>query len=377
MEHFVPKDGKYEIKADQKSSLEQFIREKLIENQNSKKGVTHKTKIGDQLHIMKNRGNKIKPIWNLKPIKQVKAEADKRDAALEYADYTSEQKRKDLKFLNKKNVNPAFADEAYMHGFRTYEEHQTPVQSDVKLPEGIKSDDLENVILRGDDVLDAGRVKAAKDEFEDVVKRKKLPYTAFINEITDELQVVNIEEYKAKGNGEFVDIMRDGVNLDRQEVKQWKKAMETGKLGKFPKGKARYLLQGFIQKVKMNPAARAAIPAAVFALFDAVGLKAGVQTATDKKASKLEKLGGYGEIASGATGLASLVNPALVPFAATTGVLSSIAKNRVDRENKKKAAIDLFLNPKNIQANTDSGNAVLGKPASQLSLRRRYRHGQR
>jgi NADH:ubiquinone oxidoreductase subunit 5 (subunit L)/multisubunit Na+/H+ antiporter MnhA subunit len=65
MEHFVPKDGKYEIKADQKSSLEQFIREKLIENQNSKKGVTHKTKIGDQLHIMKNRGNKIKPIWNL------------------------------------------------------------------------------------------------------------------------------------------------------------------------------------------------------------------------------------------------------------------------------------------------------------------------
>ena len=377
MDHFVPKDGKYEIKADQKSSLEQFIREKLIENQNSKKGITHKTKIGDQLHIMKNRGNKIKPIWNLKPIKQVKAEADKRDAALEYADITSEEKRKGLKFLNKKNVNPAFADEAYMHGFRTYEEHQTPVQSDVKLPEGIKSDDLENVILRGDDVLDAGRVKAAKDEFEDVVKRKKLPWTAFVNEITDELQVVNIEEYKAKGDGEFVDIMRDGVNLDRQEVKQWKKAMETGKLGKFPKGKARYLLKGFIEKVKLNPAARAAIPAAVFALFDAVGLQAGVQTATDKKASKLEKLGGYGEIASGATGLASLVNPALVPFAATTGVLSSIAKNRVDRENKKKAAIDLFLNPKNIQANTPSGNAVLGKPASQLSLRRRYRHGQR
>ena len=121
MEHFVPKDGQYEIKADQKTSLEKFIREKLIDNQNSKKGVTHKTKIGDQLHIMKNRGNKIKPIWNLKPIKQVKAEADKRDAALEYADITSEEKRKGLKFLNKKNVNPAFADEAYMHGFRTYE----------------------------------------------------------------------------------------------------------------------------------------------------------------------------------------------------------------------------------------------------------------
>lgn len=377
MENFVPKDGQYEITADQKTSLEKFIREKLIDNQNSRKGVTHKTKIGDQLHIMKNRGNKIKPIWNLKPIKQVEAERVRRNNALNYADVTSKEKRNSLKFLNKKNVDPEFANEAYMLDIPTYEEHGTAVQSGVKMPKGIGTDDIENVKLRTDAEFDYGKIKAAKDDLEGVIKGKKLPWHAAYNQITDEMIVVNIEEWKAKGDGEFVDIMRDGVSLDNNEVKQWKKVLDTGKLGKFPKGKARYLLKGFIEKVKMNPAARAAIPAAVFALFDAVGLKAGVQTATDKKASKLEKLGGYGEIASGATGLASLVNPALVPFAATTGVLSSIAHNRVDRENKKKAAIDLFLNPKNIQANTPSGNAVLGKPASQLSLRRRYRHGQR
>jgi hypothetical protein len=377
MEHFVPKDGQYEIKADQKTSLEKFIRQKLIDNENSKKGVTHKTKIGDQLHIMKNRGNKIKPIWNLKPIKQVEAERIRRDNALNYADITSEEKRKSLKFQGRKNVDPEFANEAYMLDIPMYEEHGTAVQSGVKMPKGIGTDDLENVKLRPDAEFDYGKIKAAKDDIEGIIQGKKLPWHATYNEITDEMIVVNIEEWKAKNDGEFVDIMRDGVSLDNDEVKQWKKVLDTGKLGKFPKSKARYLLKGFIEKVKMNPAARAAIPAAVFALFDAVGLKAGVQTATDKKASKLEKLGGYGEIASGATGLASLVNPALVPFAATTGVLSSIAKNRVDRENKRKADIDLFLNPKNIQANTPSGNAVLGKPASQLSLRRRYRHGQR
>tara|TARA_R100000234_G_C4979261_1_gene169970 strand:- start:44 stop:1177 length:1134 start_codon:yes stop_codon:yes gene_type:complete len=377
MEHFVPKDGQYEITADQKTSLEKFIREKLIDNENSKKGVTHKTKIGDQLHIMKNRGNKIKPIWNLKPIKQVEAERIRRDNALNYADITSEEKRKGLKFLNKKNVDPEFADEAYMLDIPTYEEHGTAVQSGVKMPKGIGTDDIENVKLRTDAEFDYNKIKAAKDDLEGAIKGKKLPWHATYNEITDEMIVVNIEEWKAKNDGEFVDIMRDGVSLDNDEVKQWKKVLDTGKLGKFPKGKARYLLKGFIEKVKMNPAARAAIPAAVFALFDAVGLKAGVHTATDKKASKLEKLGGYGEMMSGASGLASLLNPALAPVAMTTGTLTSIAKNRVDRENKKKAAIDLFLNPKNIQANTPSGNAVLGKPARQLSLRSRYRHGKR
>ena len=49
----------------------------------------------------------------------------------------------------------------------------------------------------------------------------------------------------------------------------------------------------------------------------------------------------------------------------------------MEEENKRQAATDLFLNPKHIRANTESGNAVLGKPASQFSLRRRYRHGKR
>tara|TARA_X000001388_G_C2211757_1_gene115454 strand:+ start:87 stop:1220 length:1134 start_codon:yes stop_codon:yes gene_type:complete len=377
MEEFTPKDGQYEIKADQKTKLEQFLRERLIENQNSKKGVTHKTKIGDELLIMKNRGNKTKPQWNFKPLKQLAAESERRDNALNYADITSEEKRKSLKFQGKKNVDPEFADEAYMLDIPTYEEHGTAVQSGAKMPKGVGTDDIENVKLRTDAEFDYNKIKSAKDDLEGFIKGKKLPYHATYNEITDEMIVVNIEEWKAKNDGEFVDIMRDGVSLDNDEVKQWKKVLDTGKLGKFPKGKARYLLKGFIEKVKMNPAARAAIPAAVFALFDAVGLKAGVQTATTKNASKLEKLGGYGEIASGSAGLASLLNPALAPFAATTGALTSIAKNRVDRENKRKAAIDLFLNPKNIQANTPSGNAVLNKPASQLSLRRRYRHGKR
>ena len=239
MEEFTPKDGQYEIKADQKTKLEQFLRERLIENQNSKKGVTHKTKIGDELLIMKNRGNKTKPQWNFKPLKQLAAESERRDNALNYADITSEEKRKSLKFQGKKNVDPEFADEAYMLDIPTYEEHGTAVQSGAKMPKGVGTDDIENVKLRTDAEFDYNKIKSAKDDLEGFIKGKKLPYHATYNEITDEMIVVNIEEWKAKNDGEFVDIMRDGVSLDNDEVKQWKKVLDTGKLGKFPKGKAR------------------------------------------------------------------------------------------------------------------------------------------
>ena len=240
MEHFVPKDGQYEITADQKTSLEKFIREKLEANQHSKQGVVHKTKIGDQLHIMKNRGNKTKPQWNFKPISQLKGEANRRENRKTYFSPESEAEAKSLKFKDK-----AMADEAYMLDLPVYEEHQHSLDAPAEhLPDDVGSDDLANRKTR----LATDKTKQAKDQFDGIAKRNKHPWKSFFNEKTDELQVINIEEWNAKGKGKFVDIFNDGITLTPAEVKQWDKVTKTGKLGNFPKEKAAYLLKEVVNK---------------------------------------------------------------------------------------------------------------------------------
>ena len=67
-----------------------------------------------------------------------------------------------------------------------------------------------------------------------IAKKSGNPWHTFLNPKTDEVQVVNIEEYYEKGEGKYIDIFNDGVTLDRAEVTAWDKALKTGKLGKFP-----------------------------------------------------------------------------------------------------------------------------------------------
>lgn len=114
-------------------------------------------------------------------------------------------------------------------------------------------------------------------------------------------------------------------------------------------------------------------------LIDAGGAIAGTNELANGQGNRLQNLKSSLDAFSGATGLASLTpaSPVAAPLSLASAGLSSIVGNRINRENKRQAAIDLFLNPKRIQDITDSGNAVLGKPASQLSLRSRYRHGKR
>tara|TARA_A100000172_G_C3025744_1_gene104780 strand:- start:40 stop:1194 length:1155 start_codon:yes stop_codon:yes gene_type:complete len=114
-------------------------------------------------------------------------------------------------------------------------------------------------------------------------------------------------------------------------------------------------------------------------LIDAGGAIAGTNELASGQGNRLQNLKSSLDAFSGATGLASLspVSPVATPLSFASAGLASVVGNRIDRDKKKEAAQNLFLNPKNIQANTPSGNAVLDKPASQLSLRSRYRHGKR
>ena len=154
MEEFVPSQGQYNITNNQKSALEEQLRNQLLINKNSKKGIVHKTIIDGEEYYMKNGGNKTKPVWYLKNKGLKKEEIARREAAMNYADPTSEEVRKTRKFNNRKNIDPEFANEAYMINAKTYEEHSVAAQSGVKLPEGIGTDDIENVSLRVDGEFD-------------------------------------------------------------------------------------------------------------------------------------------------------------------------------------------------------------------------------
>ena len=66
MEEFVPSQGQYNITSNQKGALEEQLRNQLLINNNSKRGVVHKTMIDGEEHFLKNGGNKAKPVWYLK-----------------------------------------------------------------------------------------------------------------------------------------------------------------------------------------------------------------------------------------------------------------------------------------------------------------------
>ena len=102
MEEFVPSQGQYNITSNQKSALEDQLRNQLLINNNSKRGVVHKTMIDGEEHFLKNGGNKAKPVWYLKPKGLRDEQHAKREAAMNYADPTTEAKRKSRKFQYEK-----------------------------------------------------------------------------------------------------------------------------------------------------------------------------------------------------------------------------------------------------------------------------------
>lgn len=335
MEEFVPSQGQYNITSNQKGALEEKLRQQLVINKNSKKGIVHKTIIDGEEYYMKNGGNKTKPVWYLKPKGLRDEQHAKREAAMNYADPTTEAKRKSRKFQYKKNVDPKFADEAYMINVKTYEEHSVAAQSGVKLPEGIGTDDVENVSLRVDGEFDVDNVKAAKDDFEDFAKRNGNPWHAFHNNKTDELQIINQQEWHQKGNGEFVDIFEDGVTLNKYEVTQWKKAVKTGKLGKFPLKKAAYLLKELNNIPGLKPTLTAAGLTGISALLDTVEAKEGFQQLFAEENSKQERDLAILKTAAGVTGISTLFTPVTAPYAMALGGMHAI-KSTVDAQKIKK-----------------------------------------
>ena len=344
MEEFVPVDGIYNITQSQKGALEGQLRNQLSINNNSKKGVTHKTMIDGEMHIMKNRGNVKNPIWYLKPEKQLKGEHQKRAKAMTYGDFTTEEARKERKFLGKPNPNPEMANEAYMHNAPTYTEHSTAAQSGVKMPEGIGTDDLENVDLRLDKEFDTLQVKSTKDDFEKIAKKSGNPWHTFLNPKTDEVQVVNIEEYYEKGEGKYIDIFNDGVTLDRAEVTAWDKALKTGKLGNFPIRKAAYLLK----ELNKNPGMKLLKGTALVgipALLDAVVAADGFAQLEQEELTKREKLLAELQAISGVSGLASLTPaaPVAIPTSITTGLLHTAATTVDAQKIKKQQELMLSL----------------------------------
>lgn len=344
MEKFVPENGSYNITGNQKGALEEQLRTQLVINKNSKKGIVHKTIIDGEEYYMKNGGNKKDPVWYLKNKGLKKEEIDRRDAAMKYADPTSEEVRKNRKFNNKKNVDPEFANEAYMINAKTYEEHSVAAQSGIKLPEGIETDDVENVSLRVDGEFDVDNVKAAKDDFEDFSKRNGNPWHSFHNNKTDELQIINQNEWHQKGNGEFVDLFEDGVTLNRYEVTQWKKAVKTGKLGKFPLRKAAYLLKELNNIPGLKPTLTAAGLTGISALLDTVEAKEGFQQLLKDELSKQERDLAILKASAGVTGVTSLfppLTPIVGPYATALGGIYGI-KSTVDAQKIKKRN-DLML----------------------------------
>ena len=344
MEEFVPSQGQYNITSNQKGALEEQLRQQLVINKNSKKGIVHKTIIDGEEYYMKNGGNKTNPVWYLKNKGLRDEQHDKRKAAMNYADPTSEEARKTRKFNYKKNVDPKFANEAYMLGVPTYEEHSVAAQSGIKLPEGIETDDIENVNLRVDKAFDVDDVKAAKDDFEDFAKRNGNPWHAFHNNKTDELQIINQNEWHQKGNGEFVDIFEDGVTLNKYEVTAWKKAVKTGKLGKFPLKKAAYLLKELNNIPGLKQTLVAVGYTGISALLDTVEAKEGFQQLREEEITKQERDLAILKAGAGVTGVLSLfppLTPIVGPYATSLGGINAV-KSTVDAQKIKKRN-DLLL----------------------------------
>ena len=220
----------------------------------------------------------------------------------------------------------------------------TAAQSGVKMPKGIGTDDIENVNLRVDKEFDVDNVKSAKDNFEDLAKRNGNPWHAFHNHKTDELQIINQQEWNQKGNGEFVDIFEDGVTLNKSEVNSWKQALKTGKLGNFPIKKAAYLLKELNKNPGMKILKGTAL-AGIPALLDVVEAKDGFTELLNEEFTARDKaLAGLKAYAATA-GIATLTPaaPLAIPTSIATGLLHSGIKMMDAQKIKKRNELMMSL----------------------------------
>ncbi len=289
-------------------------------------------KTGNTYRIRVNKLNREKRTGlKIVPTESIKDEGARRDAAKNYASETSKKESKAVKYKD-----TDLAQKADELGIDLYDEHQKGLQTGVKMPKGIGSDDLPNRLTRVDKAFDVFKVKNAKDDFDDFSKKQGNPWTAFINEKTDELQVVNIEEWRRKDDGRYVDIFQDGITLDRNEVTQWKKAVRTGKLGKFPIKKAAYLLKELNEMPGMV-LLKGTAAVGISALLDAVTAADGFAQLEQEEITKREKLLAELQAISGVSGLASLtpLAPVAIPTSIATGALHTLATT-VDAQKIKK-----------------------------------------
>lgn len=297
-------------------------------------------KTGNTYRIRVNKLNREKKTGlKIVPTEQIDAERGRRESAKTYGSEESKKASKAVKF---KDQN--LAREAKELGIPIYDEHQVGLQTGVDLPEGMGTDDLANRYTRTTGAFDPDNVKGAKDQWDELAKKQGNPWTAFINEKTDELQVVNIEEWHQKGKGEFVDIFNDGVVLNKNEVTAWQKALRTGKLGNFPIKKAAYLLK----ELNKNPGmkllkgtALVGIPALLDAVVAADGFAKLEQEELTKREKELAKLQAF----SGISGLASLTPaaPVAVPASITSGLLHTAATTVDSQKIKKQQELMLSL----------------------------------
>lgn len=289
-------------------------------------------KTGNTYRIRVNKLNREKRTGlKIVPTKQIKAERGRREAAKTYG---SEESKKASKAVKYKDTD--LAQKADELGIPIYDEHQTGLQTGVEMAEGIGTDDLPNRYTRVTGKYDVDNVKGAKDQWDELSKKEGNPWTAFVNEKTDELQVVNIEEWRNKDDGRYVDIFQDGVTLNRKEVSLWQKALRTGKLGKFPIRKAAYLLK----ELNKNPGMKLLKGTALVgipALLDAVVAADGFTQLEQEEITKREKLIAELQAISGVSGLASLTPaaPVAIPTSIATGALHTLATT-VDAQKIKK-----------------------------------------
>ena len=298
-------------------------------------------KTGNTYRIRVNKLNREKKTGlKIVTTESIKDEGARREAAKTYG---SEESKKASKAVKYKDTD--LAQKANEFGeIPLYDEHQTGLQTGVEMPKGIGTDDLANRYTRPDKEFDVFKVKNAKDDFDDFAKKQGNPWTAFVNEKTDELQVVNMEEWINKDDGRYVDIFQDGVTLDRKEVSLWKKAVRTGKLGNFPLRKAAYLLK----ELNKNPGMKLLKGTALVgipALLDAVVAADAFAQLEQEEITKRDKLLAELQAISGVSGLASLTPaaPVAIPTSIATGALHTLATTVDSQKIKKQQELMLSL----------------------------------
>ena len=95
------RDAAYYITADQKDDFFAFIRKKLAENNNSKKGIVTKTFLDGEEQMIRNKGTTEKPVFNFTNKGKTDASMQVREDAIEYA--TPESKKAAAKW-KKENI---------------------------------------------------------------------------------------------------------------------------------------------------------------------------------------------------------------------------------------------------------------------------------